>query len=233
MQKNIIIIGEPKSGKSTLLANIIKGIPNTVGIVTKEIRNGDVRVGFEIESHTNHKTILAHVETETKYKVSKYFVNVENLESMLPEISTFKKDDVLYIDEIGQMQLFSKEFKKTTLQFLDAPNICLATLTSVYADDFIGNIKKRDDIILVELTKENREEKEKFVRMLLKKIEKAKRYISEPERFTTHGSEVELKSEHDTRKLIFDNGQWECSCEFFSQYSICSHSIAVKEFVKS
>ena len=106
MQKNIIITGEPKSGKSTLLANIIKDIPNTVGIVTKEIQKNNARVGFEIESHANHKVILAHIESETKYKVSKYFVNIENLESILSEISTFKKGDLLYLDEIGQMQLF-------------------------------------------------------------------------------------------------------------------------------
>src|SRR5438552_2721823 len=130
MQKNIIIIGEPKSGKSTLLANIIKDVSNKVGIVTKEIRKDDARVGFEIESHAEHKTVLAHTESETKYKISKYFVNVENLESILPEISNYKKEDILYLDEIGQMQLFSKEFKKLTLQFLDATNTCIATLTS-------------------------------------------------------------------------------------------------------
>lgn len=177
MQKNIIITGEPKSGKSTLLANIIKDIPNSVGIVTKEMQKDNVRVGFEIESHANHKEILAHVETETKHRVSKYFVNVENLESILPEISTFKKNDVLYLDEIGQMQLFSKEFRKITLQFLDAPNTCIATLTSVYSDEFTQSIKKRNDIILIELTKENREEKETFVRTLLKG-----KYLSEPKR---------------------------------------------------
>lgn len=110
---------------------------------------------------------------------------------------------------------------------------CNTTLTSVYADDFTGNIKKGDDIILVEITKENREEKESFIHALLKKIEKARKYISEPERFTTQGTEVKLKSEHDTRKLIFRDGQWECNCEFFGQHSICSHSIAVKEFTKS
>lgn len=232
MQKNIIITGEPKSGKSTLLANIIRDISNTVGIVTKEIRKDDVRVGFEIESHANHKAILAHVETETKYKVSKYFVNVENLESILPEISTFKKDDVLYLDEIGQMQLFSKEFKKITLQFLDASNTCLATLTSVYSNEFTQDIKKRDDIILVELTKENRAEKEKFVQALLKKIEKARKYLSESERFTIKDSTAELKSEHALRKLMYENGEWKCDCEFFNQHAICSHSIAIKEFIK-
>jgi nucleoside-triphosphatase len=233
MQKNIIITGEPKSGKSTLLVNIIKDIPNTVGIVTKEIRKDDTRVGFEIESHANHKAILAHVETETKHKVSKYFVNVENLESMLPEISIFKKEDVLYLDEIGQMQLFSKEFKKITLQFLDTPNTCIATLTSVYSDEFTQSIKNRNDIILIELTKENREQKETFVRALLKKIEKARRYLSEPERFTIKGSKAELKSEHGLRKLTLQDGEWKCDCEFFNQYAICSHVIAVKEFAKS
>ena len=135
--------------------------------------------------------------------------------------------------KLVRCSFFSKEFKKTTLQFLDTPNTCITTLTSVYADDFTGNIKKRDDIILVEITKENRGEKEIFVHALLKKIEKARKYLSEPERFTVKDSKAELKSEHALRRLTYRDGEWNCNCDFFSQHTICSHSIAVKEFTKS
>jgi len=233
MQKNILITGKPKSGKSTLLRKLIADIPNKVGFVTNEILGKYGRVGFEIETYSGYKTILASVDFETKNKVSKYFVSVENLESVLPEISNFKNDNFLYLDEIGQMQLFSNKFKKLVLQYLNSPNTCMTTLSNVFEDDFTKSLKERHDIILVEISTEDREEKEKFLVQLLKKIEKAKRYIAEPERFKINGHKVELQSEHGTRNLVLVNGKWNCTCDFFKQYGICSHIIATKEIVTS
>ncbi len=181
MQKNILITGKPKSGKSTLLRKLVIDIPNKVGFVTNEILGEQGRVGFEIETYAGHKTVLSHVDFETMQKVSKYGVDVKSFDSLLPEVFDFKSDDILYLDEIGQMQLFSEQFKELVLRYLDSENMCLATLSYVYESDFTESIKKRDDIILVEISAEDRQEKEEFVSQLLKKIEKAKRYISEPE----------------------------------------------------
>lgn len=234
MQKNIVITGEPKSGKSTLLWNVMCDISNKVGIVTKELRDNNTRVGFELETHTGEKALLAHVEKVTPYKVAKYFVDVPSLESILPNISSFGKEDILYLDEIGQMQLLSEQFKDAALRFFNSPNTCLATITSVYEDGFTRSVKNRDDIILVEITPRNREEKMIFILMLLKKIEKARRYVVNAERFTIQDNDTVLfKSEHDTRKLFHQNKHWNCSCDFFNQYKICSHSIATEEFIKS
>ena len=46
MQKNILITGKPKSGKSTILEKVIFGIPDKVGFITKEIRANGQRTGF-------------------------------------------------------------------------------------------------------------------------------------------------------------------------------------------
>lgn len=229
MQKNIVITGASKSGKSTLLRKIISTIPDKVGFVTNEILGEDGRVGFEIEAYTGRKTVLAHIDFQTEEKVSKYFVDTRNLESMLPEIADFKENDFLYLDEIGQMQLFSEKFKELVLRYLDSPNTCLATLSYVFEDDFTKQIRERGDIVLVEISAEDREEKEEFITQLLKKIEKARRYISEPERFTVRGSHVDLRSEHGTRHLTRVDGTWRCDCEFSARYGICSHSIATRE----
>lgn len=229
MRKNILLTGKPKSGKSTLLKKLIANIPNKVGFVTNEILGENGRVGFEIETYTGHKTSLAHVDFETSQKVSKYFVNTQNLESVLPQVSDFKNSDFLYLDEVGQMQLFSEKFKKLVLKYLDSQNTCLATLSYVFEDDFTKKLKKRDDVILVEISVEDRKEKEEFLLLLLKKIEKAKKYVSEPDRFTIQGSLAELKSEHGIRRLVFIDGTWQCNCDFSKKYSICSHAIAISE----
>lgn len=167
MKKNVIITGKPRSGKSTLLASIIADITNKSGFVTKEIRENGERVGFEIETCSGRKSVFAHIKGETAYKVSRYFVRPEALDALLPEISIIRPGDILYLDEIGQMELFSQRFKEVVVSFLDAPNITIVTLTCAYEDDFIKSIRERDDVIILELTEENREEKKKSLLKIL------------------------------------------------------------------
>lgn len=233
MQKNILITGQPRSGKSTLLEKVISDIPNKVGFITKEILANGQRTGFKIRTHLGNELILADIHRSTPYKFSKYFVNVQALDTIIPEVATFNTNDILYLDEIAPLELFSEKFKRLVLQYLDSKNTCLATVKRGYADDFIQSIEKRDDVIFVEITAENREEKGLFVRQLLKKIEKARNYISEPERFTKRDGLIILKSEHDMRNLALRHGKWKCDCSFFQKNRICSHSIATKKFVKS
>jgi nucleoside-triphosphatase len=174
MQKNILISGKPRSGKSTLLRKLIRDIPNKVGFVTNEILVSGQRVGFEMETHASHKNILAHVDFETPQKVSRYSVRVENLESVVAEVSDFKDTDLLYVDEIGQMELFSEKFKELVLRYLDSPNICVATISNVFENDFIKQIKQRDDIVLFEISTEDRDEKEIQVSESLKSLLKTR-----------------------------------------------------------
>jgi nucleoside-triphosphatase len=229
MIKNILITGMPGAGKSTLLQKVISKYNNKVGFITKEIREGDERKGFEIETNKGNKATLAHISFKTSHKVSKYCVNVENLESVLPKITDLTKEDVLYIDEIGQMELFSDNFKKLVLKYLDSENICLATVTKVYENDFTKELLKRKDVIFVEINKENREAQCLFVEMLIKKIKKAQNYVNQKERFKIKENKAEMTSTHAKRTLKYIDGLWNCDCDFFKKYSICSHSIALKE----
>lgn len=229
MQKNILITGKPKSGKSTILEKVISGIPKTVGFLTKEILVDGKRTGFEIQTHLGNKAVLASVDFKTPHRVSRYSVNVENLDSVIPEVSFFTDKDLLYLDEIGQMELFSERFKELVLKFLDSKNTLVATISQVYEDDFTKMIKERRDVIVVELSEKNRKIKEKFVNLLIKKIDKARGYINEPARFITMDSGMKMRSEHGLRSLVHLDEGWECDCSFFQDNRICSHSIAVAE----
>jgi len=236
MPFNIITMGAPRSGKTTILEKLIANTPNRFGFITSEILNDrKERSGFEMENHLGDRIILAHTKLfEDSHRVSKYTVCLENLECMISIISSFKENDFLYLDEIGQMQLFSNDFKKLVLRFLDSPNTCIMTMASIHEDLFIEQIKKRNDIVFVEIVKKNREAKEIFLWELLSKIEKAKKYLSKPELFERIGSnEILLHSEHGPRALILQDKQWKCDCNFFDSYSICSHVMAIEEFARS
>jgi len=176
MKTNILITGLPRSGKTTLLNKLIANIPNKMGFVTNEILGETERLGFEIETHSGHKKTFAHVDFKTDIKVSRYFVDIKKLEEILPEVSDFGNDVFLYLDEIGQMELFSKQFEKLVLKYLDSRNTCLATLSCVFESDFIKQIRERGDVILIELSPESREDDEIIASQLLREIEKSKKY---------------------------------------------------------
>ncbi len=167
MKKNILITALPRSGKTTLLNKILQNTRQKVGLVTNEIRENGERVGFEIETSAGERSILAHVNFNTPFKVSRYFVDIKNLDIVLPKISTFTINDTLYLDEIGQMELYSEQFKKLVVSYLDSNNICIAILSEIYQDDFTDLIRKRKDVVIIKLTPENREEKAKQIEELL------------------------------------------------------------------
>ena len=233
MRTNIIITGIPGSGKSTILKKVISEYKNKVGFVTNEVRENGKRIGFEIETHSGEKSFLAHVDFKSDLKVSKYYVDINNLNDMITKVTEFNSDDLLFLDEIGQMELFSEKFKDLTTNYLDSPNTCISTLSKVYSEDFTEKIKNRKDIILIEITVENRGEKYKYIEALIKKIGKAERYAKEQDRFTIKNNEAIVRTDHGIKNLIFQNNEWTCNCDFFQAHNICSHIIALEEFLKN
>ncbi len=228
MKKNLLITGVPKSGKSTVLKNVVAQHQPAVGFVTNEIREKGERVGFEIEAHDKSKALFASIQLHTPIVVSKYHVDIPALESILPKVSLYNPDDVLYIDEIGEMQLHSEVFKKHVRACLDSSNVCVATLSRIYANDFIEEIKKRDDCIVIELIPENREAQEEFIKKLLRKIFKARRYVMQPERFHVEQGGITVVGDHGTKNITLHSGTLTCDCDFYTQYAICSHVLAVQ-----
>lgn len=232
MRKNILITGMPRSGKSTLLKKLIANLNPKVGFITNEVRKSGERIGFELETHNGQKSMLANVDFKTNLKVSKYYVDIKHLDEIMPKLEKFNEHDLLYLDEIGQMELFSDKFKLLVIKYLDSPNICISTLSKIYSDEFIESIKSRNDVFLIEIDEENRGEKEKYIKILLIKIAKAKRYVSEPGRFAVSQNEVSIATDHGTRTLTKQEAGWICNCDFFKENNVCSHLIALEEYLK-
>ncbi|MDJ0755989.1 MAG: hypothetical protein QNJ45_20850 [Ardenticatenaceae bacterium] len=64
---------------------------------------------------------------------------------------------------------------------------------------------------------------------LIGKIEKAKIYASEPERFRFTALDVQLSGDNGTvHRVAFDNGKWTCDCNFFRTRGFCSHTMAIE-----
>ena len=109
-------------------------------MISREAREGNVRVGFEILDLTNGKHgWLAHVNQKSGPQVGKYHVNLADLENIGATAITqaTEKCDVVAIDEIGPMELFSQKFKQAVVQALDSKKPVLAVVHGKAQDPLI------------------------------------------------------------------------------------------------
>jgi hypothetical protein len=66
---------------------------------------------------------------------------------------------------------------------------------------------------------------------LIGKIEKAKRYAQEKERVTFSQLSAKFRGENDEYTISYKDGKWHCSCRFFSQWGLCSHTMALEQIL--
>ena len=64
---------------------------------------------------------------------------------------------------------------------------------------------------------------------MINKIMKAKRYADERDRMEFKSFTVVFKGNHRDHIITFENDQWHCTCDFFAQRGICSHTMALEK----
>lgn len=67
---------------------------------------------------------------------------------------------------------------------------------------------------------------------MISKIQKAKQYAQEPERFKFESFSVRVKGANNDHLVTFADGKFTCDCEFFMTRGICSHTMAMEELLK-
>jgi len=176
MIKNIFISGLPGCGKTTLIIEILKELKIPArGFFTEEIRRGGKRIGFKIITLSGKEGILAHVDIKSPFKVSKYGVNLKDLEEIgVKEIErSLKENFLIVVDEIGKMEIFSSKFREAILKALNSKNKVLGTIM-LKENPFCDKIKQRKDTKVFYLTRENREKIKKEILWLFQSLQKKK-----------------------------------------------------------
>jgi len=126
MSNKILITAKPRTGKSTLIKKIISevGYDKCGGFYTEEIRKDGERTGFMIKTLDDKEAVLASVDIESDIKVSKYSVDIVAFENIcLPGIEeALNNKEIIIIDEIGPMQMYSKKCKEVLSKVLNGDN---------------------------------------------------------------------------------------------------------------
>jgi len=101
-------------------------------------------------------TILAHVDIHSPYRVSKYGVDIASLDrvgvSALNQAA--KEGNLVIVDEIGKMELFSANFREAVWQVISSGKKVLGTIM-FQANPWADAIKRQPQVNLVEVTRAN------------------------------------------------------------------------------
>jgi nucleoside-triphosphatase len=153
-----LISGPPASGKSTLVVKLIEFLKEknikVGGIISPEVREGRIRIGFKVVDLLNLKEkVFASIYYNTNHRVGKYFVDVGIFEDVaIPALEVAEKEcKVIVIDEIGKMELFSKRFEDKVKDILKSNKIVIAVVHRNYVDEY----KEYDKFIWLEREKWN------------------------------------------------------------------------------
>jgi nucleoside-triphosphatase len=157
----IVLTGAPGVGKTTAVLRVARELKErgvkVGGIVSRELRINNMRIGFEfIDLTSNDRSVLASI-TGNGPKVGKYFVNVAGCNFAAERLTdAIRNSDLIICDEIGPMELKSKELidSAKNLLYVDKKVIVVVhqKLQHLLTDEF-----RNKSSLLINLDLENRE----------------------------------------------------------------------------
>ena len=158
------ITGLPQVGKTQALLKVISLLEDagvTVGgMVTEAIIENGERVGFQVEDWaTKEKAVMAHVDLHSKVMVGSYGVDLDAIERVgIPAIErAIESSDVIVIDEVGKMEVESPQFSVVVKKALESDKPILLTLHKKSRNPLIQDIRRRDDVRILEVTNLNKD----------------------------------------------------------------------------
>ncbi len=125
----------PGIGKTTVIIKIMEKLKSqnirVGGIVTRELRSGSVRMGFEVEDIMDmRKGLLAVSNEEGEPRIGRYHVRVKEFEEI--GVAALEKAlnnaEIIICDEIGPMELLSNKFVKVVNEILETNKHFIGTV---------------------------------------------------------------------------------------------------------
>lgn len=150
-----LLTGQPGTGKTSLIKQVLAGFPvEAGGFYTEEIRQQGTRLGFKLVTLDGKEATLAHTEFNKRFRVGKYGVDVSAMDKVgVPALrEAAEQCDLVIIDEIGKMELFSSAFREAVQEIIGGGKRVLGTIM-LQANPFADAIKRHPRVNLVTVTR--------------------------------------------------------------------------------
>jgi len=160
VSQHLLLTGKPGTGKTNLIKEALlrakRGNLKAGGFYTEEIRSSGIRQGFTLDGK---EAILAHVNISSPFQVSKYKVDVDNLNKVGVSATqrALQECDLIIIDEIGKMELLSPQFRETVWQAINGGKKVLGTIM-LNPNPFCDEIKHHPEVKVLLVTRDNRKQ---------------------------------------------------------------------------
>jgi hypothetical protein len=66
---------------------------------------------------------------------------------------------------------------------------------------------------------------------MIGKIQKSKFYAEEPERIRFEQFQVTFDGTNSKHEVVYERGNWRCTCNFFATRGVCSHTMAMERLL--
>jgi len=159
----LFLTGCPGVGKTTVLLQIVEALKvkgcSVGGMISREVRSCGDRVGFEIlDLSSDRRGWLAHVNQKTGPKIGKYKVNMKDLENIGVSAieQAVRSMDVVIIDEVGPMELFSEKFQVAIGEAVESGKLVIGVVHWKARSKLVDKVTAREDAKVFTVTVENR-----------------------------------------------------------------------------
>ncbi|MDR3074781.1 MAG: NTPase [Candidatus Methanoplasma sp.] len=157
------ITGLPGSGKTYALLKVIEMLSDEElvigGMIDEPLTDGKRRTGFSVRNIlTGEKRVFASADIESKIMIGKIGVDISEFEKVsISAIRTACEEcDIIIIDEVGKVEVESQAFIDVVKEALDADKPMILTLHKKSRNPLLQDIRRRDDVRILEVTPTNR-----------------------------------------------------------------------------
>ena len=157
------ITGLPQSGKTQTLTKVIEMLEaeglKVGGMITEAIVEDNRRTGFYVmDWRTKERGVLASLDIKSKFSVGKFGIDLTVLEEVGVNalMKACEESDVIVIDEVGKIEVESEKFVNAVKFALDVEKPILLTLHKKSRNPLLQDIRRRDDVRILEVTPINR-----------------------------------------------------------------------------
>ncbi|MBI4415711.1 MAG: NTPase [Euryarchaeota archaeon] len=157
------ITGLPGAGKTHALLKVIEMLEadglKVGGMITEPIVKKGHREGFYVmDWATKERRVFASREIQSKVMVGRYGVDLSALDEVGVNALRYAtmNCDAIVIDEVGKMEVESEGFVAAVKEALDADKPLILTLHKKSRNPLLQDIRRRDDVRILEVTQVNR-----------------------------------------------------------------------------